>query len=192
MDLALGGASSNGAPAYQARQVLRDNHVEKFSPCWYSHFCQVEKKTTGQPEAIVDFEGLIKMRIVNQPFPTNSCAWFLEIDPHDKSEVRGQFGDCRLEKSRIFARSVGVMNGAGPDHNQQTMILALKDAANFCAGLKNGRRCPFGHRHLFFQEDWGKDNFGPFNPNVMGALEHRGFHLGGVPTYVNAWAALYT
>jgi hypothetical protein len=38
-------------------------------------------------------------------------------------------------------------------------------------GPINRGRCLIGHWHFFFQEDWGKNNFGPFNPNVIGALE---------------------
>src|SRR5271167_3814585 len=103
MDLALGSASSNGAPTYQARHILRDNHVEEFSPRWYPHFREVEKKTACQAQTIVDFERLIEMRIVNQALPANGCAWFLEIDPHDNPEVRRQFLDCSFQKCRVLA-----------------------------------------------------------------------------------------
>jgi hypothetical protein len=63
---------------------------------WYSHFGEVEKKTAGQPQTIVDVERLIEMRIVNQALPANGCTGFLEIDPHDNPKVRGQFVDCGL------------------------------------------------------------------------------------------------
>ena len=48
----------------------------------------------------------------------NGRPWFLEINAHDYPEILGQFVDCGLEESRIFARSLGVMDVARPDHNQ--------------------------------------------------------------------------
>src|SRR5438445_3260959 len=172
MDLALRGARADGTPTYQARQVLWDNHVEEFSSRWYPHFREVEKKTTGQPQTIIDFERPIEMRIVNQALPANACTGFLEIDPHNNPEIRGQFVYCGLEQCCIFACSLGVVNRARAHNDKQAMIFALENVADLHASLIDRGRGLVGHRHFFFEEDRRKNNSGPFDTNVVGSVEH--------------------
>jgi hypothetical protein len=126
------------------------------------------------------------MRIVDQAFPTNGGTWFLEIDPHDNPEVRGQFVDCGLQKCRILARSLGVVNRARTDDDKQTMILATENVADLRAGLINRGRCFFGDWHFFFEKNWRKNNFGPLDTNVIGAVEH------GLPLESKWWTFYLT
>jgi hypothetical protein len=67
-------------------------------------------------------------------------------------------------------RSVG--SSSIPALRRVAYSRAAKDMTDFRADLKNGRRCTFGRRHLFFQEYRWKDKFGRFNVNVIGTVHH--------------------
>ena len=57
--LALSGARADGAPADQAGDVLRRNHVEEFGAGGHAHLGQVEEQMAGEAQAVVD---LVRLR----------------------------------------------------------------------------------------------------------------------------------
>src|SRR5580704_10586163 len=77
MNLALGGARANCAPAYQVGDVLRRNHVEELSAGGHAHLGQIKEKATGNAESVADAEGFIEVGIVDQALPTERCTRFL-------------------------------------------------------------------------------------------------------------------
>ncbi len=56
VNLALGCARADGAPADQAGDVLGRDHVEELGAGGHAHLREVEKKVTGEAQAVVDFE----------------------------------------------------------------------------------------------------------------------------------------
>ena len=81
--LAFRGARTDGAPAYQVRDVLRGDDVEKLGAGRDSHFVKVQQQCAGQPHPFVDAETVVQVGVVDQPFPAHGSPGFLEIHPHD-------------------------------------------------------------------------------------------------------------
>ena len=69
MHLRLRGPRANRAPAHQIGKILRRDHIE-------------EQQLARDPQAIVDAEAVIHMRIVDQPFPADGGTRFLKINAH--------------------------------------------------------------------------------------------------------------
>jgi hypothetical protein len=60
--------------------VLWRDGVEQFAPDRYTHLCQIAQELTGSSKAFVDVEGTIDVWVVDETFPSHSCAWFLATE----------------------------------------------------------------------------------------------------------------
>src|SRR3954469_1312368 len=118
MNLALCGTRPDRSPTHESYQILRNDHVEEFSSCGNSHLRYIEQQVAREPQTIIDLERLIEIRIINQPFPTNSRTGLLEINTHDDPKICRQLVNCSLEQGRIFECGLGVMNRTRTDDNQ--------------------------------------------------------------------------
>jgi hypothetical protein len=104
MDLTLGRARADCAPADQIRDVLRRNHVEILDPRRHSKIIESEQQFTANAQSVIDHEAAIQVRIVNQAFPTHRRARLFEIHSHDDQEVRAQAILFRFEL-RAYSRA---------------------------------------------------------------------------------------
>ena len=181
MDLALGGAGADGSPAYEAGDVLGRDHVEELGSGGDAHLGKVEQEVTGFAEAVVDPEGLVQVRVVDEALPAEGCARLLEVDAHDDAELLREFGDGGFEAGAVFACGLGVVDGAWADDYDETMVFGLENVADLAARLEDGRGRLFCDWQLFFKKDWRKDNFGPFDAKVVGWIEHRSYSAESKP-----------
>ena len=127
MNLALGRARADRAPADQAGDVLRRDHVEEFGPGWHTHLGQIEQQVAGQAQAVVDFVGLVQVRVVDQTLPADRGAGLLKVNPHHDAQVCAELLDTGLEQHGVFASGLGVVDGAGADQDQQAGVAAGED-----------------------------------------------------------------
>ena len=93
-------------------------------------------------QAVLDLEGVVQVRVVDQAFPADGGTWLLEVDTHDQIEGVGDFRSEHFEALGILVGGFDIVDGAGADHDEQAMILAVEDIAHhFTArghGLKRG------------------------------------------------------
>ena len=172
MDLALSGARADGSPADQAGDVLRRDHVEEFGAGGHAHLGQVEQQMAGQAQAVVDLVGLVEMRIVDEALPADGGAGLLKVDAHDDAQVGGEFVDGVLEQGGVFARGLGVVDGAGAGQHQQAVVAAVENGRDLAAGVEDGGRGGFGDGKLLLKKDRRKDDFRPLNANIFSGVEH--------------------
>ena len=107
----------------EGRHVLRRNHVQKFGAGGNAHLGEVDEQVAGQPQAIVNFEGLVEVRIVEQALPADGGAGLFEINAHDDEKIAREFGNRALQQTRIFASGFGVVNRTGADDDEQAMVI---------------------------------------------------------------------
>src|ERR1035437_6963586 len=174
VDLALGGARADGPPTDEAGDVLGRDHVEEFGSGGDAHLGQVEEQMAGEAQAVVDFEGLIEMGVVDEALPSDGGAGLLEVDAHDDAQVGGKLFDGGVEEGGVLAGGLGVVNGAGADEGEQARVAAVEDGGDFVAGVEDGSRGGFGYRALFLKEYRGKDNLGPLDAEIFSGVEHGG------------------
>src|ERR1700683_19593 len=152
MDLALSSARADGSPTNQACDVLRRNHVEEFCSCGHADFSQVEQQTSRQPQAIVDLEGPVKMRIVDEPFPADRCPRLFKVHTHDEAEVGGKLLDRTSEEACIFASCVGVVNRTRAREHEQPVVAAVENGGDLLTCIEYGVGGCLRNRHLFFKK----------------------------------------
>lgn len=78
-------------------------------------------------ETLVDLVGLVDVRVVDQTLPADGGAWLLEVGAHDDAEVILEFVGEGLEATGIFQCGGGVVDGAGSDDDEETVIALLDD-----------------------------------------------------------------
>ena len=110
---------------HQAGDILRRNHVEKLGSRGHAHFGQVEQQMARQAQAVVDLERAVQMRIVDEALPSDGGARLFKVDAHDDAQVAGKLLDRTLEQARVFARGLGVVNGARANQHQKAVVAAV-------------------------------------------------------------------
>ena len=111
-------------------------------------------------QAVVDLKRLVKIGIVNQPLPTQSCARFFEVHTHHQAQLLlVKLCDRTLQQLGILAGRIGIVNGAGPDDNEQTIVLAIQDVDDLCARLEDRGRGFFRDGQFFFKKNRRENDF---------------------------------
>ena len=82
MDLALGGARANRAPADQVSNVLRRDHVQKLTASGHAQAVDVNEQLARHAQAFVDAVALVQVGVVDQALPANGGAWLFKVHAH--------------------------------------------------------------------------------------------------------------
>ena len=83
---------------------------------------------------MIDAEGAIQIRIVDKTLPADRGAGFFEVDTHDDFKVTREtaaFGD---EPLCVLSGSLRIVDRAGPDNNEKTVIFAVNNPMGCCPG----------------------------------------------------------
>jgi hypothetical protein len=73
------------------------------------------------------------VRVVDHALPARRRAWLLEVDAHRDAEVVTQLGGLPAQPARVVERGVEVVDAAGPDDDQQSVVLAVEDPVHLGA-----------------------------------------------------------
>ena len=123
MGLTLGCPRTNGSPTDEIGQILRRYKVKVLGSGGQPQSVQVEQQLPGQPEAFVNLKRIIKVRIVDQSLPANGGSGFFKINSHHQQQLIGQLCGQDPEPFTVFHGRVHVVNAAGADHHNQTVII---------------------------------------------------------------------
>ena len=88
-------------------------------------------------QPLVDLESSVEIGVVDQPLPADSGARFFEIDAHDDMQVTFQLVTQCFQLAGILHRSLGIVNGAGANDNDNAIIRAVQDVVNRLARIVN-------------------------------------------------------
>ena len=120
--LRLRRARAYGRPAHQVADVLRHDRVQEFRRRRQTQLDDLREQSPGFFQSRIDVVGTIQVRVVDQSFPADARARFLEIHTHDDAQSVGQFLAQAIELPRVGQRPVGVMNRARTDDDQQARV----------------------------------------------------------------------
>ena len=148
--LGFGRARTDRRPADQVLQVLWCNRVQRLGRQAKIEIGDIEHQPARNGEPLSDFEGVVKMRVVDETFPAHGGTWLFEIGAHHQQQAVVDFL-CQFGKTfRVVHGRLRVVDRAGPNHHQQARVLApqygfdgLARTLHFCTDC----RC---HRQLLF------------------------------------------
>lgn len=78
MQLTLRRASTNSAPGDEVRDELRRDGIEEFAAGGDAEVGDIAEELAGEPEAGVDLEGTVDVWVVDEAFPADGRAGFLD------------------------------------------------------------------------------------------------------------------
>ena len=127
VQLRLGGTGTNGTKGNKVGKVLGRNGVEHLTSNGHAGAGEVCVELTGNAQALVDVVGLVKVGVVNQTLPSDRCTGLFEVGTHDDTEITRQLLGELLQTTGVFDGSRGVVDGAGANNDEETVIALLND-----------------------------------------------------------------
>lgn len=77
MELGLGGTGTNSTPRDEIGDVLRRDGIEELRSDGNTEVGKITQKLTSLAETLVDLEGPVEVRVVDETLPSDSRAGFL-------------------------------------------------------------------------------------------------------------------
>ena len=171
MRLRLGGAGTNGAPANEIGDVLRGDGIEELRGGGQAEIENIAQETAAETEAGGDVVRAVEMRIHHESLPTNGGAGLLKIHAHNNEHAVGDFLGEGGEAAGIVAAGVEVVDRAGPDQKEETLIIGKNDAVDVIAavGDEGGLRSGLGQ---LGKESRGRGQGASFDDVEVGGAMH--------------------
>lgn len=138
VQLRLGGAGANSTERDQIGQVLRGDGIQHLTGNGHAHAGKIRVELTRDTETLVDVVGLINVGVVDQTLPPHRGAGLLKVGTHDDTKVGGKLLGELLQTAGIFEGRGRVVNRAGADNNQQTVILLLDNLHGLVTARADG------------------------------------------------------
>ena len=157
MHLAFGVASADRTPANQVADVLRGDRVKPFRGCRESKAQHIGQHLACKPHALANVELAVEIRIVDQSLPPDGGARLFEIHAHHDDQLVFQLFFDGRELCGVFVCGFRIMNRAGADDDEQTIVFAVQHVTDFLTGLQHQIAHLVGKRD-FLQKISGSGN----------------------------------
>lgn len=138
VQLGLCCARTDSAKRDEVREELWGDGVEHLRGNGHAGRCEVDEQLARDAETLVDLVALVNVGVVDETLPANSCPWLLEVGTHDDAEVVLKLVGNGLQSLAVLNGQLGVVEGAGSDHDQETVILLCDDLGGVLATLNDG------------------------------------------------------
>ena len=127
MDLALGGAGADRAPADQVRVELSERGVEELGTGRQSDRRDVGEQLPRETQPLVDVKRRVEVRIVDETLPPDRCARLLEVHAHDQQQSIGNRVRQWPEPLRVLDRSNRIVDRTRANDYGEARIVAIED-----------------------------------------------------------------
>lgn len=144
VQLGLGGAGTDGTEGDQIGQVLWGDGVQHLASDGETGAGQVNVELARNAQTLVDLVGLVHVRVVDETLPADGGTGLFEVGAHDNQEVLGQFVGELLQAAGVLESSVRVVDGAGSDNDQETVVALFNDLDGFIATSADGLHATVG------------------------------------------------
>ena len=155
MGLAFRSAGTDGSPTNEIGDVLRADRVQQLCPAGKAQLVDFEENCSRQFHPCRDVAGAVEARIVDEPFPSYGGSRLFEVGSHDNEEAVTQGIGDGLQLAGILIGSLGVMDGAWADDDQEPVaVFSMKNPANGFSRFHDECRC------LICDREFGLDGAG--------------------------------
>lgn len=150
--LGLGSAGTNGTQGDEVSEELWGDGIQHLRGNWHAHGGEVTEELAGDAQALVDLVRLINVWVVDQTFPSDGCAWLLEVSAHDDAQVAGELLGEGLELCAVLEGGGWVVDGAWADDDEKAVVLAHDNLNGILAALDDGLEGGIGDWNLREEE----------------------------------------
>jgi cobaltochelatase CobN len=171
--LALGGARPDGAPRHEIRDELGSDGIQELAAGRYADLVQLAEQAARLPQALVDDEALVQVRIVDQALPAHGGARLLEVDAHDEEQIAGELVGHGVQPGGVLDGRVGIVDRARPDDDQQAVVAPVQDVRGLLAPARHAGGALLGERELLHQDGRRQQRADVLDTEVVGPMQHR-------------------
>ena len=156
VDLALDGARADRAPRDEVGVVLAEGGIEELGGDGQAEVDDAEHEPAREAEAGIDLVALVEERIVDQAFPADDGARFLEVNAHDGQQFAGVERRGLAQAFGVLEGGGGIVDGTRADDDEQARIGAGENRGDLGAraGDEGGGG---GRQRQFLLEDGGRE-----------------------------------
>ena len=147
-------------------EIVSRNSVPAGTPM----FARSSKQPAGDAQAVVDVEGIVQIRIVDQALPADRGAGFFKIDPHDDEHVVFAADPPPVSVWPRIPVRLPDRGSSRADHRQQAVVLAAQDGIRLGPGAGHQFGGCFGEREIIGQNRWGNERIQAGDSEVVGAV----------------------
>jgi hypothetical protein len=174
VDLALGRARADRAPADGIGDVLRGDRIEELEADRQPGAEHPEQHVAGAPEALVDVARAVEVGVVDQPLPACRRPGLLEVHPHRDQQVLFVRVGEGAQAPRVVERGLEVVDAARAHDDQQPVVLAVEHRVHALAAVQHDARLLLRQRQLFEQAVRGDKRLDPLDPLVADCVRGAG------------------
>lgn len=158
VQLGLCCARADGPERDEVGQELRGDGVEHLRGNGHAHGREVDEELPAHAEALVDLERLVDVRVVDEALPADCRPGLLEVGAHDDEQVVAELVGQRLQAVAVLQRDLWVVQRAGPDHDEEPVILLPDDVGGGLAAFEHCLFSVAGYGN-FGGEQCGRDQW---------------------------------
>jgi hypothetical protein len=131
VDLAFGGPGPDGAPRDEVCHVLRADRLQEFGGGGQAQSGDLLQEVPCDAQAGDHVVAAVQAGIVDQALPAHRGAGLFEVRAHDHQEVFLVLLGLAHQPAGVFQPGLGIVDGAGADDDQEAVIHAVHDGADF-------------------------------------------------------------
>src|ERR1035438_7871316 len=154
--LALDRAGPDGPPAHEVRIVLPERSVQELGRDWNAGDRDVRHELPCEPQSLVDVEGPVEVRVVDQALPADHRARLLEIDAHDDEKFARVPVRRLAQVGREFHRRRRVVDRARAHNQEQAVVRPRHDRRDVPPHAEDPDRFGFLKRERLLENHRGR------------------------------------
>mmetsp|Transcript_2453 Transcript_2453/g.4920 ORF Transcript_2453/g.4920 Transcript_2453/m.4920 type:complete len:266 (-) Transcript_2453:289-1086(-) len=170
MNLTLRRTCSNSTPRDKVPNKLRREGIQELDTSWQPKLVHFQKEPSRLAKPFIDLKRPIKTWVINQSLPADSSTWLLKVHTHNNQDLIGNTLGKLCKFFCVFSTSINIMNGAGPDHNNHSIILLVYDRMNSLSACRHVLSSFLGSRHFIHQTRRRQQGRQKINPHIIDRL----------------------
>ncbi len=170
--LALHRARADGAPRDEVGVVLAERGIEKLRGHRQAEARDADHELAGEAEALVDLIGAVAVGVVDEALPAHDGAWFFKVHAHHDLEFARVERRGGVQARGVVERGGGIVDRAGADDDEQTVVRAGEDRGGLAAGAGDGPGPGVGERQLILQHGGRDERLGGADTEVGSGRVH--------------------
>ncbi len=137
VDLRLGGSGADRTPGDGVGDVVRTGGLEELAADRQAERSDVEQQRSRDAQSTLDVVAAVHGGVVDETLPADGGAGLLEVDPHDDLEPVGVGVGQRGQTSREVQGRHRIVDRAGADDHQESVVAAGEDVGDLVAMALN-------------------------------------------------------
>lgn len=157
VQLGLGGAGTNSTDGNAVGQELRRDGIKHLASNGHASSGKVDKELARHTQTLVDLERRVDIGVVDQTLPADGSSRLLQVGTHNNAEIIAELVSENLELGGVLVGSFGVVDGAGADDNEQTVVAAHDDVGGVISSLDHCVDSLLRHGNLRSEQGGGDE-----------------------------------